>query len=310
MGDPSRIPRLGLAMGGGGARGLAHVGILTVLEEEGIYPTCIAGTSMGAIVGALYAESLDAKQVAAKVRIYADDPSFRASWEPFVRDEMLPENLGFFGGLRRSIQRKILSFKTFTSPAMQNAEGLLEPLQRLFSSTDIEDLHLPFAAVAVDLLSGKPHIFRTGNLVSAIYASSAVPAVFPPLLMENELLIDGGGPYRVPVNICRSLGADLVLGLDIPSFSPEKDEYKTGMDVLTRTDEITRDRLNRLVLREADIVVRPDVSCFHWANFGAVDPICTAGQEAMRAAIPELRRLLKERQAIRHRLRSWLRRLL
>lgn len=303
------MTRLGLALGSGGARGLAHIGVLRVLEQERLSPACIAGTSMGAIIGALYAETMDAEQVAEKLRAYTDDPEFKAGWEPFVEDDELPESRGFLHELMRSIQRKILTFKTFSSPSQHSAERLLEPLQRLFRSQNIEDLYLPFAAVAADLLSGEPRTFLEGNLVNAIYASSAIPGIFPPLPLDEQLLVDGGGPYRVPVNVCRKLGADFVLAVDIPFFSAEKDEYKTGMDVLMRSDEITRSRLNKMVLRKADLVVKPDVGRFHWANFAAADRIRGAGEEAMWAALPELRHLLRQRGGIGYRLRSSLRRI-
>jgi NTE family protein len=301
--------RLGVALGSGGARGLAHVGVLSVLEQEGLRPFCIAGTSMGAIVGALYADVLDAELVAERIGGYTGDPQFQATWEPFLDEETADSDRGFFQGLRRSIHRKILTFKTFTSPSLQTADPLLDPLQRLFKTDVIEDLKLPFAAVALDLLSGAPRIFRSGSLVQAIYASSAIPGIFPPLPLDGQLLIDGGGAYRVPVGICRQLGADLVLALDIPTFAPEKAEYRRGLDIMMRMDEIALNRLNKFVLKEADFVVRPEVARFHWARFGAYDSIRQAGEEAMRQALPDLRRLIRDRSGIRHRLQEAARRL-
>jgi len=305
-------PRLGLALGAGGARGLAHLGVMAVLDEAGLRPGCVAGTSMGAIVGAIYADRLDARRAAEAVAEYTGDEKFRESWEPFVEDEEPPTNRGFFSELRRSLQRRILTFKTFTSPAQQSAETLLAPLRRLFASERIEELGLPFAAVAVDLLDGEPMVFREGPLVEAIYASSAIPGVFPPLAHAGRLLVDGGGPYRVPVSVCRDLGAEFVLAVDIPSFSPARDEFKTGLDVLMRSDAIARSRLNEMIMREADFVVRPEVGDFHWANFSAADEIRAAGEAAMRERLPELREALSRRAGPGARLRrlmgGWLRR--
>ena len=132
--------RLGVALGSGGARGLAHVGVLSVLEQEGLTPFCIAGTSMGAIVGALYADQLDAQSVADRIRAYTEDPQFQATWEPFLEGETPQADRGFFQGLRRSIHRKILTFKTFTSPSLQTADPLLEPLQRVVVDVDPADV--------------------------------------------------------------------------------------------------------------------------------------------------------------------------
>ena len=290
------MTRIGVALGSGGARGLAHVGVLAVLEREELRPACIVGTSMGAIVGALYAELLDAAAVAAKLREYTGDPEFRATWEPFIRDDDDHENRGRLSELRRHVQRRLLEFRTLTSPSQRGADRLLAPLERLFRTRALEDLALPFAAVAADLRSGETHVFRQGNLPLAIYASSAIPGVFPPLELDGRLLVDGGGPARVPVDVCRSLGPDFVIAVNIPSFDPEKGHYRTGLDVILRSDAITRKRLGELVLRDADFVVRPDVGHFHWASFAAGDRIRRAGEDAMQDAMPELRRLLAERE--------------
>ncbi|MBN2170690.1 MAG: patatin-like phospholipase family protein [Candidatus Krumholzibacteriota bacterium] len=302
----SNVPRLGLALGAGGARGLAHLGVMAVLEEAGLKPCCVAGTSMGAIVGALYADRRNAGQAAEAVIAYTDDEKFRASWQPFVEEEEPPALRGFFSELRRSLQRRILTFRTFTSPSQQSAETLLAPLRLLFARERIEELDLPFAAVAVDLLDGEPVVFREGPLVEAIYASSAIPGVFPPLAHEGRLLVDGGGPYRVPVDVCRELGADFVLAVDIPSFSPVREEFKTGLDVLMRSDAIARSRLNRMILREADFVVRPEVGAFHWANFAASAEIRASGEAAMRAALPDLDAALARRAGLGERVRRLL----
>jgi NTE family protein len=301
--------QLGIALGSGGARGLAHVGVLAVLEEAGLRPDVIAGTSMGSIVGALFAETPDPEIVAEKLWAYAADPEFKGSWEPFIEDDLNLENRGFLGSIWRSVQRRYLTYKTFSAPSQQSAERLMEPLQRLFSATSIEELKLPFAAMAVDLRGGEARVFDSGPLVDAIYASSAIPGVFPPLDLDGQLLIDGGGPFRVPVGLCRRLGADFVLAVDIPSFAPEEKDYKTGLEVLMRSDAVARNRLNKIVLEQADFVVKPQVSEFHWANFGAANPIREAGEQAMRDALPELRRRLKEREGLLHRFGSSIRRL-
>jgi NTE family protein len=259
---------------------------------------------MGAIIGALYAESLNTESVAARIRTYVEDLDFIATWEPFVEKEGDPPTTAraFIQELRRAVQRRIVSFRTFSSPSPLGADRLREPLYKLYHTRRLEDLRLPFAAVAIDLLTGQPCIFHQGDLINAIYASSAIPGVFPPLKLGERLLVDGGGPYRVPVNTCRHLGADVVLAVDIPSFSFEKDEYKTGLDILMRADEIARSRLNRFVLRDADLVVRPEVGGFHWASFSAVDRIQGAGAAAMQAALPRLRGLLRRHGSLPRRL--------
>lgn len=296
--------RIGLALGSGGARGLAHVGVLDVLEAEGLRPVCVSGTSMGSIVGALYAKHLDADEVAHRLEVYSENPDFKECWAPFIEDEEFRDDKRFFSEFRRSIERKMLTFKTFTSPAQRGADKLMRPLQALLGESRIEDLPLPFASVAVDLVTGEPEVFTRGPLVEAVYASSAIPAVFPPLPLGDRLLIDGGGSYRVPIRDCRSLGANFVIAVNIPTFEKNSGGFDRGLDIIMRSDAIARNRLNDMVLELADFVISPEVGRFHWANFAAAPDIRRAGEEAARAALPQLRSALEKQRSWTHRLRG------
>jgi len=295
--------KLGLALGSGGARGLAHVGVLEVLENEGLRPHCVTGTSMGSIVGALYAKHLDADIVDERLRGYWDDPDFKECWAPFVEDDELSSDRGFFKEFRRSIERKVLTFKTFTSPAQRGAASLMKPLATLLGETRIEQLQIPFATIAVDLISGEHMAFREGPLTEAIYASSAIPGVFPPIALDGRLLTDGGGSYRVPISDCRRLGADFVVAVDIPTFEKGLSGFDRGLDIVMRSDAIARNRLNRLVLKQADFVITPQVGQFHWANFSAAPQIRRQGVAAARQALPALRAAIKRYGSMAQRFR-------
>ena len=300
--------KIGMALGSGGARGLAHCGVLRVLHDEGLKPVAVAGTSMGSIVGALYAETLDPEEVARRLAVYAGNPEFRASWEPFVEDDERQEDSSFLREWRRSLHRTILTFKTYTSPAQQSAERLMGPLRQLFRREAIEDLEIPFAAIAVDLVSGEPIVFRSGPVAEAVYASSAIPGVFPPLPYGKGQLIDGGGSYRVPVRDCRELGAEFVIAVDIPSFS-DQEAPDRGIEILMRSDAIARNRLHSFVIRQADFVIRPEVGRFHWANFGAEAEIRKEGEAAARAALPDLLKAMRSHRSpgarMRRRVARW-----
>jgi len=295
--------RFGLALGSGGARGLAHVGVLEVLEEEGLRPYCISGTSMGSIVGALYAEYLDADLVDEHLKSYWENPEFKELWAPFVEDKEFADDSSFFKEFRRSIERKVLTFKTFTSPAQRSSDKLMGPLAELLGDTRIEDLQLPFATIAVDLISGDHKTFKEGPLTEAIYASSAIPGVFPPIAHEGMLLIDGGGSYRVPISDCRGLGADFVLAVDIPTFERDMAGFERGLDIVMRSDAIARNRLNKLVLKMADFVITPQVGQFHWANMSAAPEIRKQGVIAAREAMPDLRKAMRRHRGITQRFR-------
>lgn len=302
----TRKTKIGLALGSGGARGLAHAGVLAALEEAGLKPDFIAGTSMGAIVGSVYAERPDSVRAWERLSAFACDPDFLATWEPYIAkgsgDE---ENGGRLHGMLDSLKKKLIAIKTATRPSLVEAEALRRPLAATLKSRSFEELEIPFAAVAVDLLSGERVVFREGNLLDGVYASSAIPAVFPPLQTGGRLICDGGAPFRVPVETCREMGADFVIAVDIPAFKNDKAEFKTGIDLILRSDTIARLRLNRFVMAGADLVIEPAVGSFHWADFRAADSCRAAGYAAAQKMIPELRKAIADRESPLARIKRW-----
>ncbi len=301
--------RIGLALGSGGARGLAHAGVLAALEEAGLRPDVIAGTSMGAIVGALYAEEPNAERAWERLAAFAGDPAFLETWAPYIpKGSGNNQDNGLFQGVLDSVKKKLIALKTVTRSSLVQDEALLAPLAGLLRTRRFENLRVPFAAVAVDLRSGDRIVFDKGNLLEGVYASSAIPAVFPPLEKDGRLICDGGAPFRVPVDVCREMGADFVIAVDIPAFVNVESEFKTGLDMILRSDTIARLRLNRYVLDGADFVISPEVASYHWADFREAQNCHDAGRAAGREAMPRLRKALAENRSLRTRIGRWLRR--
>lgn len=288
--------KIGLALGSGGARGLAHAGVLQALEDAGIRCDLVAGTSMGSIVGSLYAQELHAQTVWERLEAYVRSDEFIAYWAPFVpRDDETGslDPRSRLMSLYDFMQRKMIAVKTVTRPFIQEAERLKEPLHTLFGPIAFSDLKIPMAAVAVDLVSGDRVVYRDGPLVEGLYASSCIPAVFPPVEDGGRMIVDGGGPFRVPIEACQDLGANFIIAVDIPAFDETK--FHTGLDMILRSNTIARQRLNQLVCAQADFVIRPDVTEFHWADFSAGEDCRRKGYEATRALMPELLKELRWR---------------
>jgi NTE family protein len=302
--------RIGLALGSGGARGLAHAGVLQALEEAGIRPQFVAGTSMGSIVGGLYAQDPDPAKVWRRLEAYVKNEDFANYWAPFVpRDETEARDpQSRVAGIFDYMQRKMIAVKTVTQPWMQGESKLRGPLAELFGPVGFEELVIPMAAVALDLKSGNKVVFDSGPLVDGLYASSAIPSVFPPVMRDGMMICDGGGPFRVPVEACRDLGANFVVAVDIPAF--EETDFSSGLDMILRSNTIARQRLNRFVCASADFVIRPRVTQYHWADFTAGDECRARGYEAAREALPELEKLLRRRRSLPYQLRGQARRLL
>ena len=252
-----RPVRLGLALGGGAARGFAHVGVIQVLEEAGLHPHYVAGTSAGSLVAALYASGKSSQEL----RRVADTME-----EAEITDWMVPI-------LNRGALR---------------GEALARYVNSQVGGKSIEQMKIPLAIVATDLRSGEAVAFRRGNTGSAVRASSAVPAVFQPVRIGEREYVDGGLVAPVPVRQTRDMGANFVIAVDISS-DPEGNPAGDTFQILMQTFAIMGKSINSLALREAEFVVRPPLSGVKSADFGARRRSIEAGRSAMQAMLPQLR---------------------
>lgn len=288
---------MGLALASGGARGSAHAGVLKVLEREGIEVSAVAGSSIGAMVGGAYAAGAPVERI-------------EEEW------------------LNTDLPRVVRSFfPTFPRAGLSSGSELRKYLKSLFGDLQIEDLKLPFAAVATDLDTGEAVVLRQGSLVEAIRASGSIPGLFRPVQWQGRLLVDGGLVAPIPVKACRELGAEIVVAVDItPRPRPTQEGQtrrvafsnrlgvrhprKLGTEragdreeerplpglksLLDQTVAIMLQEISRLGLElwPADLVVRPEFpGRITWLR--AAEGI-RAGEEAMEAALPQLRSLLSQ----------------
>jgi NTE family protein len=249
-------PRIGLALGGGAARGFAHVGVIQVLEEAGIKPDLVVGTSAGSLVAALYASGRNGQQLQA-VAMEMDEAAF-ADWT-------LPI---FSRGLLRG-------------------DALARYVNAQVEQKLIESMPLPLGIVATDLGSGQGVLFRRGDTGTAVRASSAVPAVFQPVRIGNQEFVDGGLVSPVPVRYARAMGAELVIAVDISS-APEGNPSADSLQIVLQTFAIMGKSINAFELKEADVVVRPPLNGMGSADFAGKKRALEAGRNAMRAALPAL----------------------
>ena len=249
--------RLGLALGGGAARGFAHVGVIQVLEEAGLRPSHVAGTSAGSLVAALYASG---KTPVELVRVA------ESMQEAEITDWMLPI-------LNRGALR---------------GEALAKYVNTQVGGKTLEQMQIPLGIVATDLGSGQAITFRRGNTGAAVRASSAVPAVFQPVRLGDREYVDGGLVSPVPVRQAREMGANFVIAVDISS-DPEGNPYGDTFQILMQTFAIMGKSINTLALKEADVVIRPALSGVKSADFSARLRAIEAGRVAMRAALPALK---------------------
>lgn len=250
-----RAPRVGLALGGGAARGFAHVGVIQVLEEAGLRPDVVVGTSAGSLVAAIYASGKTGTQL---------QQVAEGMEEALLTDWTLPI---FSRGLLRG-------------------EALARYVNTQVGGKLIEAMTLPLGIVATDLSSGEGILFRRGDTGSAVRASSAVPSVFQPVKIGSREYVDGGLVAPVPVRYAREMGAELVIAVDI-SNSPSDNLADGALQVLFQTFAIMGKSINAFELREADVIVRPALAGVRSADFASRRRSIEAGRAAMLGALPE-----------------------
>jgi NTE family protein len=295
----SRRPRIGLALAGGGARAAASVGVLKVLRDEGIPVAAIAGTSMGAIIGGFAAAGHSPDEIR---RIFLDN-----DWNDLFTDT--PSRLFLSQAQKEADSRHLLQFSfiggRFVPPpglsAGQKLGNLLaaQTLAASFQSGfQFDRLPVPFRAVATDIETGSAVVLDRGLLHDALRASSAIPVVFPPVEIEGRLLVDGGLANNLPVTVVKEMGADIVIAVDPSSRLERKERLTTLLGVMDQSISIPVRRETGRQALLADVVIAPDIPGYSFSDFDRMDGIIRAGEDAARAALPAIRRIIAAREDV------------
>lgn len=256
--------KIGLALGGGAARGMAHIGVIKVLDNKGIVPHVIAGTSIGAIIGAIYAKDLDAGVL----------EQYAAEWSRWRIAQLLDPILPRIGLIRG-----------------KKVEAVLETY---LDDLTFADLKLPFACVAVDIDTGQEVVFKQGSVPSAVRASISIPGVFVPVECEGRLLVDGGVVNPVPVSTVREMGADYVIAVNVlphpegKVLQPCNEEDPRNLSIhaiLMQTVNIASDLIAQSSIQGADLVIKPNVSHVSPTDFHLASEMIPAGVKAAEEAL-------------------------
>lgn len=285
------MSKFGLALGGGGARGLAHIGVLKVLDEENIKIHAITGCSMGALVGGLYAYYGNAKEVEDFILKAIKHPKFIELGTDKLKENNKKPDKSYFEQLFAYIGTRVQALKALNRLSYFDDE-LTNEIYQMIPDTPIENLKIKFSAIATDLLSGEEINFTKGSLREIISASSAIPGIFPPVKLDNYFLIDGSASESVPAGRVREIGADRVLGIDVTRCIKTIDQPHNVFDILYRAEDITSFHLSVLRLREADLVIRPQVRHLTWADFDSTSEIIAAGEQVAKENIAEIKKLV------------------
>jgi len=288
--------KVGLALGGGGVRGLVHIGVLKIFERAHIPIDIIVGTSMGAVIGGSYALLGQSFTLEEKVlELLKRDEIARLE---FLAAESRPEE-------KRKIVEGLITF--VKELLLWNLKGIkrwiangaeIELLVReLVEEADFSQTRIPFACVACDLKTGEEIILKEGKMAEAIMASSSVPGVFPPVEIKGKLLVDGAMTSEVPVEAARKFGADFVIAVNAESKIFHS-KFRHGMDILFQSDEIRSHELIRLKLKMADFVIQPWIENISWAAFSKGEQCIREGEKATLGALNRLKSAIAKKKRI------------
>jgi NTE family protein len=255
-----RVPAIGLALGGGFARGMAHIGVLKVLEEEGIPVRFIAGTSVGALIGACYCSGLSIEEL-----------------------EKVAHAVRFTTFARWTVSRY----------GFASNDRMVTFLERTLKVKTFEELRIPLGVTATDFNSGEGVVFHSGSIIDPIRASCAYPGMFLPVEIRGRYLVDGMLSYPVPTAPLHEMGADRVIAVHLRGQWTKNGAPRHLFDVIGQSFAIAQDQMSHLWRGAADVIVEPDVAGFSYDDFKRAGELISAGEEAMRKVLPEVRKWLE-----------------
>jgi len=287
--------KIGLALGGGGARGIAHIGVLKVLEKNGIKPDFIAGTSMGAIVGAMYCCGMSTAEMEKKVAQFVTTDIYRE----LKFDKMTsPESKNIFTDIFGKIKGKVFFHLSGVIEAFLEKKSIDKMIEFFLPDIDFIDLKIPFACVAVDISQGKEVVLKKGPIWEAVASSISIPGIMPPVKYDGGILVDGGAVQLVPVKVLKDYGCDFSIGVDVSAglSAVSQDELKSAFDIAHRASEIAISVLRQIQIKDVDFLVSPDVQNIKWFEIKKYRECIFAGESDTLKKIPQLKNKITARK--------------
>lgn len=288
-------PKIGIILSGGGSRGLSHIGVLQVLDSLGIQPDLIAGTSIGSVVGGLYAAGYSPQEI---VQI-----THSIDWTDIFSDA--PQRTTLFLGQKNEQDRYLLAlrltnFKPYIPNAITPGQKVLNILSDLFllaryqPKQSFDDLRFPFRSVATDIVSGRMVVLKDGNIAEAINGSLAVPLLFSPVSRDDMLLVDGGIKANLPVSVAQDENMDIIIASDVSATLRKKEQIQAPWEVADQVTTIMTDHNNLKEYKNVDILILPKIPEITSTDFTKIDSMILAGKKAALEKIDQIKLSLKK----------------
>lgn len=291
--DSVKRPKIGLVLSGGGAKGFAHIGVLKVLEEAGIKIDYIGGTSMGSVIGGLYASGYNASQI--------DSIFKKTNFDELINDYIPRSSKNFYGKKNDELYAVVLPFSNFRigipealSKGMYNYNLLSSLTRNVRHVRDFNKLPTPFLCIGTNIETGEEVLLNKGNLVQAMMASAAFPSLFTPVEIDGNLLVDGGVVNNYPIQEVRNLGADIIIGVDVQDDLLKRKNLKNATRILVQITNLQSIEKMKSKVKDTDVYIKPDIRDFGVISFDRGEEIIRKGEEAAFAVYEKLKTLTDE----------------
>ncbi|MEP6931946.1 MAG: patatin-like phospholipase family protein [Flavobacterium sp.] len=291
--DSVKRPKIGLVLSGGGAKGFAHIGVLKVLEEAGIKIDYIGGTSMGSVIGGLYASGYNASQI--------DSIFKKTNFDELINDYIPRSSKNFYGKKNDELYAIVLPFSNFRigipealSKGMYNYNLLSSLTRNVRHVRDFNKLPIPFLCIGTNIETGEEVLLNKGNLVQAMMASAAFPSLFTPVEIDGKLLVDGGVVNNYPIQEVRNLGADIIIGVDVQDDLLNRKGLKNATRILVQITNLQSIDKMKSKIKDTDVYIKPDIRDYGVISFDKGEEIIRKGEEAAFAVYEKIKSLTDE----------------
>ena len=277
--------KIGVALGGGGARGACHIGVLKSLERRGIIPDIISGTSAGSMIGAMYASHASADIVEQKYTEHVNGEDFKDLGFRYIPNNEKDDSV--FSQVFKQIKNQYILMVSSTRKSLVKNERLAKAANNLFESNQFDDLKIPLIVTATDLISGKPMLYKAGNVVDAVVKSSSIPGFVEPTYIDNRMLLDGGIVFPTPVPPLVG-ECDFIIAVNISKSFNTSEEPDNIFEITNRARDISTLHLNSYLLKQSDFVISPEHKDVHWSAFDRTDEFIENGYNAAESEMEKL----------------------
>ncbi len=292
----------GLALGSGGARGLVHIGVLKVLSRE-VQFQHIAGSSMGAVIGAMYAATEDPEWIHERFQKFFESEEYEAiGLNRFKTSE--EEQPSFWGDISQYVKEKLVINVAIERMGILKVSRLRDAVEFMLPVSSFDDLQIPFSCIAVDLNTGEDILYNSGNLIDAVVASAAIPGYLQPVENNGQLLVDGGVSRPVPVGILKDLGINFIIAVEASIANFKSIKNPNLLKILGRAEQISSKRLGTIKATEADVVIKPDTMNLYWSDFDHLDALVEKGVKAATEVVKKNHSLFRKKQNNRSKLKK------